>query len=228
MQLVLTPELVLETYREGLFPMAVNADSPFIHWVRPDERGQLSIPGLHIPRRLKDALRRHDFTITTDHAFDRVIAACAMPGPKRPETWINPAIVKVFCELHARGHAHSVECWRGDELVGGIYGLEIGGAFFGESMFSRATNASKIALVHLTARLWKAGFTLFDTQFVNDHLMQFGVYELPHTQYLLRLSQALSIPADFMGAGQDERAILEEYLRCRNVMDSTNRMPEAY
>jgi leucyl/phenylalanyl-tRNA--protein transferase len=217
MQLVLTPELVLEAYREGLFPMAVNADSPFIHWVRPDERGQLSIPGLHIPRRLKDALRRHDFTITTDHAFDRVIAACAMPGPKRPETWINPSIMKVFCELHARGHAHSVECWRGDELVGGIYGLEIGGAFFGESMFSRATNASKIALVHLTARLWKAGFTLFDTQFVNDHLMQFGVFETSHGAYLEVLQTAMVRATDFTLAGQSEDHILADYLAMRQT-----------
>ena len=215
MQLVLTPELVLEAYREGLFPMAVNADSPFIHWVRPDERGQLSIPGLHIPRRLKDALRRHDFTITTDHAFDRVIAACAQPGPKRPETWINPSIQKVFCELHARGHAHSVECWRGDELVGGIYGLEIGGAFFGESMFSRATNASKIALVHLTARLWKAGFTLFDTQFVNDHLMQFGVFETSHAAYSTALQIAITHKTNFALAGLSEESILSDYCAMR-------------
>jgi leucyl/phenylalanyl-tRNA---protein transferase len=215
MQLVLTPELMLEAYRQGLFPMAYNAGSSFIHWICPDFRGQLSIPELHIPRRLEKTLRHNPYHVTTDKAFEAVIQGCAQSRPERPETWINAAIMKVFCELHARGHAHSVECWQGRELAGGIYGLEIGGAFFGESMFSTATGASKIALVHLMARTWKAGFTLFDTQFVNNHLMQFGAYELPHAQYKRALTRALKIKTDFNLQGLSEQEIVTSYLEFR-------------
>ncbi|MCC7305522.1 MAG: leucyl/phenylalanyl-tRNA--protein transferase [Alphaproteobacteria bacterium] len=212
MQLILTPELVLEAYRQGLFPMAYNGGSPYIHWICPEMRGQLSIENLHIPRRLKKTLLQHPYKITVNKAFESVIHGCAQPGEKRPETWINASILKVFVELHGRSHAHSLECWKGRELAGGIYGLAIGGAFFGESMFSTKTDASKIALVHMTARLWKGGFTLFDTQFVNEHLKQFGVYELPHAEYKKALNAALERNADFHLARLKPEKILEEYL----------------
>jgi leucyl/phenylalanyl-tRNA---protein transferase len=215
MQLILTPELILEAYRQGMFPMAYNAGSPFIHWICPDFRGQLPIEGLHIPKRLLKTLRKNPYRMTTDKAFNAVIQGCAESRPRRPETWINASIMKVFCELHERGHAHSVECWRGRELIGGIYGLEIGGVFFGESMFSNATDASKIALVHLIARCWKGRFKLFDTQFVNDHLMQFGVYELPHAKYKRELDRALRVKTDFTLKGISEQQILGEYLNFR-------------
>lgn len=215
MQLVLTPELILEAYRQGLFPMAYNAGSPFVHWICPDLRGQLSIDNLHIPRSLQKILKKNDYTITVDKAFHAVIAGCAESRETRPETWINADIMKVFCALHERGHAHSVEVWRERELVGGIYGLEIGAAFFGESMFSREPNTSKIALVHLMARCWKGGFELFDTQFVNDHLKQFGVYEVPHTDYKKLLAKALKHKADFMLHDLNENEIMQEYLHKR-------------
>lgn len=214
MQLILTPELVMEAYRQGLFPMAYNSGSPTIHWICPEKRGQLSIEHIHIAHSLKKALRKHPFEIRINNDFDAVIRACAEPTETRPETWINTQILNVFCELHRRGHAHSIECWKNDTLVGGLYGLAIGGAFFGESMFSRATNASKIALIHTIARLWKGGFTLFDTQFVNEHLKQFDVYELLHLDYKTQLDQALKIKASFfpdMPQGQ----ILDEYLAMR-------------
>ncbi len=215
MQLILTPELIMEAYRQGIFPMAYNAGSPFIHWICPDFRGQLPIEGLHIPKKLKKTLLQHPYRVTTDKAFNAVIQGCAESRPERPETWINAQIMKVFCELHERGHAHSVECWKGRELVGGIYGLEIGGAFFGESMFAKSTDASKIALVHLIARCWKGGFKLFDTQFVNDHLLQFGAYELSHVKYKRELDRAIKKKTDFKLAGISEEKILTDYLDFR-------------
>jgi leucyl/phenylalanyl-tRNA--protein transferase len=217
MQLVLTPELLMEAYRQGLFPMAYNSGSPFIHWVCPEERGQLSIQDLHLSRKLKKTIHKNPFDIRVDTDFAGVVAACADPTPARPETWINASIFKVFCELHARGAAHSVECWRDGKLVGGVYGLALGGAFFGESMFSRETDASKIALFHLMARLWKGRFTLFDTQFVNDHLKQFGAYELKHDDYKKRLDAAMSVDADFDLDGQDQTKIMADYLEMREA-----------
>lgn len=215
MQLILTPELLMEAYRQGLFPMAYNSGSPFIHWVCPDQRGQLSIPEIHLSHKLRKTLLHNPFEIRVDTDFAGVVEGCAEPTDKRPETWINAQIFKVFCELHARGAAHSVECWRNGKLVGGIYGLALGGAFFGESMFSRETNASKVALFHLMARLWKGGFTLFDTQFVNDHLKQFGVYELPHVKYKKRLDKALAVDADFNLDGVEQNQIMVDYLEMR-------------
>lgn len=215
MQLILTPELLMEAYRQGLFPMAYNSGSPFIHWVCPEQRGQLSITDIHLSRKLRKTLTHNPFDIRVDTDFAGVVEGCAEPTEKRPETWINAQIFKVFCELHARGAAHSVECWRGGKLVGGIYGLALGGAFFGESMFSRETDASKVALFHLMARLWKGGFTLFDTQFVNDHLKQFGVYELPHMKYKKRLDKAMAVDADFNLDGLNQEKIMAEYLSMR-------------
>ncbi|MCB1561981.1 MAG: leucyl/phenylalanyl-tRNA--protein transferase [Alphaproteobacteria bacterium] len=213
MQLVLTPELLLEAYRQGLFPMSYSADSPYIHWVCPEMRGQLSIEKLHVPRRLKKTVRSSPYEVRIDTAFEQVIGACATATETRPETWINRQIENAFIGLYARGYAHSVECWRGSELVGGLYGLAIGGAFFGESMFSRARDASKIALVHLAARLSAGGFTLLDTQFVNDHLEQFGVYEVPHETYKKQLIAALEHKADFKLKGRGEDSLLEAYWR---------------
>ncbi len=215
MQLILTPELLMEAYRQGLFPMAYNSGSPYIHWICPDMRGQLSITDIHLPHRLEKTIRKKPYEIRIDTDFTGVIDGCGEPTAKRPETWINTPIRKVFCELHARGHAHSVECWRDDRLVGGVYGLALGGAFFGESMFARETDASKIALMHLVARLWKGGFALFDTQFVNEHLKQFGVYELPHDEYKKFLNAAIAAKADFNLPGLYQDKIMEEYLEMR-------------
>ena len=197
MQLVLTPELILEAYRQGLFPMAYNAESPYVHWICPEERGQLSIKDIHFSKKLIKTIRRAPYTLKINNDFSGVIALCAENTSDRPETWINDSIQNVFIQLHKAGHAHSVEAWIDDELVGGLYGLAIGGAFFGESMFSRADDASKICLAHLVTRLWKGGFTLLDTQFVNDHLKQFGVYEVSHEAYKIQLDGAVQVDADF-------------------------------
>lgn len=221
MQLVLTTPLLIEAYKQGLFPMAYNAGSPFIHWVCPELRGQLSIENLHIRRSLRKVIKRGliegtPYHVTIDKAFEAVIGLCAESVETRPETWINDPIRKAFINLHHEGHAHSVEVWRegenGQKLAGGLYGLAIGGAFFGESMFSRRADASKIALVHLCARLWKGGFTLLDTQFINDHLKQFGVYEMPHREYIKQLRAATEHKADFCLDGTDEKTILNDYL----------------
>jgi leucyl/phenylalanyl-tRNA---protein transferase len=216
MQLVLTPELLLEAYKHGLFPMAYSAGSPYIHWICPEKRGQLPIAELHIPKRLEYTVRHAPYEIRINTAFKDVVAACAEPTEKRPETWINDQIAAVYGRLFELGHGHSVECWKDDRLVGGIYGLAIGGAFFGESMFSRARDASKVALVHTAARLWKGGFTLFDTQFINDHLKQFGAYELEHKIYQGLLTKALQKEGDFLLEGMDDRTIVEEYLSGKN------------
>ena len=215
MQPVLTPDLILKAYQNGLFPMAYSADSPHINWICPDQRGQLSITDMHIPRSLLKRVKQQTYEVRIDTAFDQVITACAEDAPDRPETWINDSIKDVFGQLHQMGHAHSVECWHDGELLGGLYGLKIGGAFFGESMFSRATDASKVALVHLTARLWAGGFKMLDTQFVNDHLEQFGVYEIDHADYMTELTNILAVQADFTLKNTLESDILSNYLAMR-------------
>ena len=220
MQLVLTSELLLEAYKQGLFPMAYSADSPYVHWICPEERGQLPIKDLHISKSLRKAVlqnikRGEPYQIKIDTAFEQVMRKCAAERDDRPETWINEPIIEAYCTLHRRGHAHSVECWDGDKLVGGLYGVSIGGAFFGESMFSRKSNASKIALVHLCARLWEGGYEVLDTQFVNDHLLQFGVYELSHKDYLEQLQGALDIDTDFKLEGFSEEELVLNYLENR-------------
>jgi len=224
MQPVLTAELLIEAYKQGLFPMSYSADSPYVHWVCPQERGQLSITALHISKSLKKSvfkyIKRNDlYNIKINTDFEAVMRGCAEEQDDRPETWINEPIIEAYCDLHARGIAHSVECWskneNGDTLVGGLYGISIGGAFFGESMFSRADNASKIALVHLCARLWKAGYKILDTQFVNDHLKQFGVYEIAHEAYIEKLQDALNIETDFALEGQSEADLITEYFEMR-------------
>ena len=215
MQLVLTPELLMEAYRHGLFPMAYSAGSPYVHWICPEMRGQLPIAGLHIPRRLRDEVLKFPFEIRIDTAFAQVIKECAAKTDRRPETWINAQIIKAYTQMHARGFAHSIECWQEDTLVGGLYGVKMGGAFFGESMFSKVSNASKIALVHTAARLWKGGFRIFDTQFVNDHLKQFGVYEVPHAEFKIALAGAAKAEADFALDGISERDLITDYLNNR-------------
>lgn len=199
--------------------MAYHSGSPYIHWVCPERRGQLSIDNIHIPKSLLKEINKtkriENINIRINTAFEDVITLCGTPHADRPETWINDPIKQAYIQLHRDGHAHSIEYWEGDILKGGLYGLAIGGAFFGESMFSRAPNASKICLVHLAARLWSGGFQLLDTQFVNDHLKQFGVYEITHQTYIERLHQALTIEADFIQEGIPQSVILNRYLAMR-------------
>lgn len=184
----ITPEIVLQAYRMGVFPMAEARDAPEIKWYEAGKRGVLPLDRLHVPRRLVRRIRQRPYRITFDRAFDGVIRGCA---DTRRDTWINDEIISLYNALHDQGHAHSVEAWDGDVLAGGVYGISLGGAFFGESMFSVRTDASKIALVHLCARLKSLGYALFDTQFVNEHLKQFGVEEITREEYLQRLAPAL-------------------------------------
>src|SRR5512140_2585871 len=191
----LTPELVLHAYAEGIFPMAERADDPDLYWVSPEMRGVLPLDSFHLPKRLARTVRCDRFTVTSDAAFVDVMRACAEPAPGRPSTWINEEIVRLYTALHAAGHAHSIECWREGVLVGGLYGVSLGGAFFGESMFSRERDASKVALVHLIARLKAGSYVLLDTQLLPRHLSQFGAIEIPRLGYPAPLRAALTHPA---------------------------------
>ncbi|GAB5469561.1 MAG: leucyl/phenylalanyl-tRNA--protein transferase [Rhodospirillales bacterium] len=193
----LTPELLLRAYSIGVFPMAESRDGEEIHWIEPRARGVLPLDALHVPRKLRKRLRHGGFTVTCDQAFPTVIAACAEPDDGREDTWINPVIERLYAGLFERGFAHSVECWRGEDLVGGLYGVSLGAAFMGESMFSRESDASKVALVHLVLRLVKGGYVLLDTQFETPHLAQFGVVEIPQRDYRRQLSQAIGQSARF-------------------------------
>lgn len=188
---------LLACYRRGVFPMGDARDDPNLFLVDPDMRGILPLDGFHIPKRLKRRVKQEPFRVTVDTTFTRVMEMCAESADGRETTWINSTILNLYSALHREGHAHSVECWDGDELVGGLYGVAIGGAFFGESMFSRATDASKIALVHLVARLLQGGFVLLDAQFHNPHLEQFGLIETPRVEFKRRLKAALETVADF-------------------------------
>jgi leucyl/phenylalanyl-tRNA--protein transferase len=193
----LTPELLLRAYAMGIFPMAESAEDPELFWVDPERRGIIPLDAFHVPRRLRRTLRQGRFDIRCDTAFADVMRGCSEPSSERPKTWINEEIVRLYSALHERGHAHSVEAWSEGELVGGLYGVSLGAAFFGESMFSRATDASKVALVHLAARLVKGGFRLLDTQFVTGHLARFGAVEIPRTLYKRRLAAAVRSSAYF-------------------------------
>ena len=190
-------EELLDCYRRGVFPMADHRDDPNLFLIDPDERGVLPLDAFHIPRRLARTVRQQPFTVRVDTAFTRVMEACAESQPNRRSTWINQTILNLYAALHRQGYAHSIECWDEGELVGGLYGVSLGGAFFGESMFSRATNASKIALVHLVARLLEGGYTLLDAQFHNAHLEQFGLQEISRDAFKAQLANALEIEADF-------------------------------
>ncbi|MBX3012893.1 MAG: leucyl/phenylalanyl-tRNA--protein transferase [Caldilineaceae bacterium] len=186
----LTPELLLYTYSQGIFPMG--HDDGEIYWYDPDPRAIIPLDDrFHVPRSLARRIRQGGFEVRVNSAFYAVISACAAPGPDRVNTWITPAIIEIYCELHELGYAHSVETWIDGELVGGLYGVAIGGLFAGESMFSHATDSSKIALVYLVERLRAGGFTLLDTQFMTEHLRRFGTVEIPRTEYHSYLRTAL-------------------------------------
>ena len=210
----LTPDILLSAYAAGVFPMAESADDPDLFWVDPRRRGILPLDAFHVARRLRRVVRRHIFEIRCDSAFAEVILGCAEATEKRPNTWINEEIVRLYAALCARGAAHSVECWHDGALVGGLYGVSLGAAFFGESMFSRETDASKVALVHLVARLRLGGYRLLDTQFLTPHLAQFGGIEISRTRYRRLLAEALSYRAVFPSvlpeaAGDDPLALLQ-------------------
>jgi leucyl/phenylalanyl-tRNA--protein transferase len=187
----ITPELLLRAYSIGMFPMSESADDPELFWVEPDIRGIIPLDDFHVSKSLQKAIRKSPFDIRFDTAFDQVVAKCAEAADDRPSTWINQTIRDLYSALHRLGHAHSVEAWEGDELVGGLYGVTLGSAYFGESMFSRRTNASKICLVHLVERLRERGFTLLDTQFTTEHLKTFGAVDIPKAEYGVLLDRAM-------------------------------------
>lgn len=193
MQVTLTPETLLQAYRLGVFPMAESRDDPRLYWFDPVQRGILPLDGLHLSRSLCRRIRAEPFRLSLDQAFDAVMAGCA----DRSSTWINAEIIALFCALNRQGHAHSIEVWEGDALVGGVYGLAIGGVFCGESMFSRRRDASKIALAYLVTHLRNCGFTLFDMQYLTDHLATLGGIEISRMQYRARLAKALNVNAVF-------------------------------
>jgi leucyl/phenylalanyl-tRNA---protein transferase len=191
------PDELIACYARGVFPMADGRDDPRLFLVDPDERGIFPLDRFHVPKRLARTVRSDYYRVTIDTVFRDVLEACAAPHPDRPETWINQPILELYDALHRRGQAHSVECWDGEDLVGGLYGVRLGGAFFGESMFSRARDASKVALVHLVAHLIEGQFSLLDSQFVTAHLQQFGILEIPRADYKSRLDLALNFPSVF-------------------------------
>jgi leucyl/phenylalanyl-tRNA--protein transferase len=193
----LTPELVLAAYARGLFPMAERREDPQLYWVSPEKRGVIPLDKFHVPHRLARTVRSGKFKVTTDRAFVDVMQGCAAPAPGREESWINAEILRLYTALAASGHAHSVECWQDGVLVGGLYGVRLGGAFFGESMFSKVTDASKVALVRLVEGLKRGGFSLLDTQFITAHLARFGAVEIPRERYLTLLERALSHEAQW-------------------------------
>lgn len=207
-------DYLYEEYREGRFPMAEDIHSP-VMIVTPHERALLPIKTLHISRSLRKSVQQQRFDIRIDTDFAGVIAACAESTPGRPDTWISPEIEILFQELHRQGRAHSIECWQGKELVGGLYGLEVGGVFCGESMFSRRTDASKIALVHLCARLFSGGFLLLDAQFHNPHLEQFGLEVIPQEDYVTRLHLLRDARTNFALAHEpgNENELVMSYLQ---------------
>ena len=195
----LTPEILLSAYAQGLFPMAERRDDPTLYWISPEKRGVIPLDAFHVPRRLRRTIKSAGFEITADRAFGQVMRACAAPAKGREQSWINAEILRLYAGLHAGGHAHSVECWRDGVLAGGLYGVSLGAAFFGESMFSHERDASKVALAHLVAGLNRGGFVLLDTQFLTRHLATFGAVEIPREQYLLLLQQALARDAVWPG-----------------------------
>jgi leucyl/phenylalanyl-tRNA--protein transferase len=189
--------MLLRAYALGIFPMAERRDDDEIYWVDPEQRGVLPLEEFHLPRRLARTIRQARFDIRCDQNFDAVVSACAEPDFGRPETWINTPIRRLSVQLFALGYAHSVECWRRGELVGGLYGIALGGAFFGESMFSRERDASKVALAHLVLRLRLGGYRLLDTQFITSHLVQFGASEVSRADYRRRLAEAIAVKTQF-------------------------------
>jgi leucyl/phenylalanyl-tRNA--protein transferase len=207
----ITPDLMLRAYRHGLFPMAETRQGDRLYWLDPERRGVLPLDAFHLPKRLLRTVLSGDYEVSADRDFASVIAGCARSAPGREDTWINRQIERLFNELHRMGHAHSVETWQGGALVGGLYGVSLGGVFFGESMFSVARDASKVALVHLVARMRLSGYQLLDTQFVTTHLAQFGAREIAREDYKGRLAAAVEVAACWQAAPADD--VLEAEIR---------------
>ena len=209
----ITPEVLLKAYACGIFPMAESADDPGLYWIEPQTRGVIPLDRFHVPRRLARTVHADRFEIRIDHSFDAVIAACARPAPGRAKTWINRRIRKLYSELYARGHCHTVEAWRDGKLAGGLYGIKLGHAFFGESMFRIERDASKVALVHLVALLRAGEFRLLDAQFMTEHLWQFGAIEVERADYQKILGGALRGEAEFVTTplpGADALALIAQ------------------
>jgi leucyl/phenylalanyl-tRNA---protein transferase len=211
----ITPEVLLKAYACGIFPMAESADDPALYWIEPELRGIIPLDTFHVPARLARTVRTTGLVVCVNRDFEGVIAGCAEPKRDRARTWINGRIRRIYRALYAHGHCHSVEVYDGEELVGGLYGVSLGRAFFGESMFHRARDASKIALVHLIARLKAGGYRMLDTQFVTDHLRNFGALEVPKRRYHRMLEEALvgegnfgALPLDKPVRGEDALAII--------------------
>lgn len=215
----ITPQVLLKAYSCGIFPMAESADDPALYWIEPQHRGILPLDDIHVPRRLARTLRNTPLTVKVDTDFEGVISGCAASRPGRRSTWINTRIRNLYRELFRLGHCHTIEVWKDDELVGGLYGVALGGAFFGESMFSSERDASKIALLHLAGRLIAGGFKLLDTQFVTEHLRQFGTLEVERDEFHRRLEDALRVRADFhlLPEQVDPELILAFVARARHV-----------
>lgn len=211
----ITPQVLLKAYSCGIFPMAESADDPALYWIEPQHRGVLPLETAHFHKRLLRTIRTTSLTVKIDTDYDGVIDGCSASRPGRTSTWINRRIRELYRQLFERGYCHTVEVWRDDRLVGGLYGVSLQGAFFGESMFSFERDASKIALAHLVARLRAGGYKLLDTQFVTEHLRQFGVVELDRDAFQAELDQALDIDGDFFAlpadvAGTDVASMLGE------------------
>ena len=207
-----TPELMLRAYRVGLFPMAETRRGLRLYWLDPELRGILPLDTFHLSKRLRRTVLSGEFHVTSNRAFGAVIAGCAAAAPGREDTWINGDIERLFQDLHRQGYAHSVECWQAGQLVGGLYGVSLGGVFFGESMFSTARDASKVALVHLVARMRLGGYVLLDTQFVTSHLAQFGAVEVPRDTYKAMLATAVQVQAEWLS--DPDPPTLEAELKC--------------
>ncbi len=218
----ITPQMLLRAYACGIFPMAESADDPQLYWIEPQERGILPLDAVNIPRRLARTVRQGRFDVAVDTDFEGVIDGCAAPRPGRRSTWINSQIRNLYRELFRQGHCHTVEVRLDGKLIGGLYGVALGGAFFGESMFSTERDASKVALVHLCARLIAGGFSLLDTQFVTDHLSQFGTKEIDKAEFQSRLQAAMEQPASFgrMQAGTQPEKILRIVAAAADAADA--------
>jgi leucyl/phenylalanyl-tRNA--protein transferase len=199
----ITPQVLLKAYTCGIFPMAESADDPALFWIEPQQRGVLPLETVHIPKRLARTVRQGTFEIRIDTDFEGVISGCAASRPGRRSTWINPKIRALYRDLFEMGYCHTVETWKDGQLVGGLYGVALAGAYFGESMFSTERDASKVALTYLCARLMYGGFSLLDTQFVTEHLRQFGTIEIERAEFHVRLEKALELRGDFLALPKD-------------------------
>jgi leucyl/phenylalanyl-tRNA--protein transferase len=219
----ITPQVLLKAYACGIFPMAESAEDPALYWIEPERRGVIPLERAHVPRRLKRTVRAERFEIRVDSDFPGVIEACAAAGRGRRKTWINRRIRTLYGALFELGHCHTVEAWHDGRLVGGLYGVTLGGAFFGESMFHRQRDASKVALVHLIARLKEGGFSLLDTQFMTEHLKQFGTEEVSRQTYHRMLEAALGLDGDFyrIGAAASGSSVLQSVSQTSNTGCST-------